>query len=169
MGNKRLLTTLCIIHQNSKVLLGMKRRGFGAGRWNGFGGKPLPRETIEESLRREIQEEAGIEVGKMQKVGFLEFEFNDNPEIIEAHIFRADFFIGEPKETEEMRPQWFHIDEIPFADMWPDDVHWFPLFLEGKKFKGKFLFGENDKILEKNLEEVAELKEKVDEKKHHGK
>jgi hypothetical protein len=33
------LLTLCIVHQNDKVLLGMKKRGFGMGRWNGFGGK----------------------------------------------------------------------------------------------------------------------------------
>jgi hypothetical protein len=30
---------LAIVHQHPKVLLGMKKRGFGAGRWNGFGGK----------------------------------------------------------------------------------------------------------------------------------
>jgi hypothetical protein len=27
------------MHQNENVLLGMKKRGFGQGRWNGFGGK----------------------------------------------------------------------------------------------------------------------------------
>ncbi|MEK7165153.1 MAG: DNA mismatch repair protein MutT, partial [Patescibacteria group bacterium] len=37
--------TLCIVHQNEKVLLGMKKRGFGAGRWNGFGGKLQDGET----------------------------------------------------------------------------------------------------------------------------
>ena len=56
-----------------------------------------------------------------------------------------------------MRPRWFHIDEIPFSDMWPDDIHWMPLFLKDKKFKGKFLFGEADAILEKELEEVENL------------
>lgn len=34
------------------VLLGMKKRGFGAGKWNGFGGKVQPGETIEEAARR---------------------------------------------------------------------------------------------------------------------
>jgi hypothetical protein len=32
---KRILT-LCIIHKNSKILLGMKKRGFGVGFWNGL-------------------------------------------------------------------------------------------------------------------------------------
>lgn len=54
--------TLTIIHLHPKILLGMKKRGFGAGRWNGFGGKVLSGETIEETAKREIREEAGIEV-----------------------------------------------------------------------------------------------------------
>ena len=62
---------------------------------------------------------------------------------------------GELVESEEMRPKWFHIDEIPFAEMWADDPHWFPLFLRGRKFRGRFLFDEEDKVLEKYLEEVT--------------
>ena len=38
----------------------MKKRGFGAGRWNGFGGKVAPAETIEDAARRELLEEAGV-------------------------------------------------------------------------------------------------------------
>lgn len=149
--------TLCIIHQHPNVLLGMKKRGFGAGRWNGFGGKVSHGETIEDAARREMQEEAGIELKNLDKVGVIEFEFQGNPEILEVHIFRSDDFLGEPMESEEMKPQWFHVDEIPFKDMWPDDIHWMPLFLGGKKFKGKFLFGESDVILEKELFEAKEV------------
>lgn len=49
------------------------------------------------------------------------------------------------------------MDEVPFEQMWPDDIYWFPLFLEGKKFKGRFLFGKSDTILDKELEEVDEI------------
>ena len=151
------LLTLCIIHQHPKILLGMKKRGFGAGRWNGFGGKINDGETIEEAAKREIQEEAGIKVDSLDKIGIINFEFKGNPEILEVHIFKSNSFWGEPIESEEMKPQWFHIDEIPFEEMWPDDIHWIPLFLEGKKFKGKFLFGELDIILEKELIEIEEI------------
>lgn len=150
------IQTLCIIHQHPKILLGMKKRGFGAGRWNGFGGKLKDGEKIEEAVAREFKEEAGIDIGEIERVGVLEFEFKYKPEngIIEVHIFKANDFIGEPAESEEMKPQWFHIDEIPFNKMWPDDKHWMPLFLEGKKFNGRFLFGEGDEILEMRLDEV---------------
>ncbi|MDD5639404.1 MAG: 8-oxo-dGTP diphosphatase [Candidatus Pacebacteria bacterium] len=151
------ILTLCIVHQHPKVLLGMKKRGFGAGRWNGFGGKLLKGETIETAAKRELQEEAGIEVNNLEKVGIVDFEFKGNPEILEVHIFKSDSFLGEPTESEEMKPQWWHIDEIPFKEMWPDDIHWMPFFLSGKKFKGNFLFGESDVILEQELLEVKEI------------
>ena len=53
-----------------------------------------------------------------------------------------------------MKPEWFSTDSIPFDRMWPDDVYWFPLMLQGKKFKAYFLFEGHNKILEKKIEEV---------------
>ena len=135
----------------------MKKRGFGAGRWNGFGGKVALAETIEDAAKRELQEEAGIKAEHLDKAGIIDFEFKGNPEILQVHIFKSDSFSGEPTESEEMKPQWFHINEIPFKEMWPDDIHWMPLFLSGKKFKGKFLFGESDIILEQELSEAQEI------------
>jgi len=134
------------------VLLGMKKRGFGEGRWNGFGGKVEEGETIEQAMQREMQEECGILLKDFDKRGVLEFEFQGQPEILQVHVFSAKDFEGDPIETEEMRPQWFSVKEIPFAKMWPDDKHWFPLFLEGKNFKGRFLFQDHDTILEYTLE-----------------
>lgn len=146
------ILTLCIVHENSRVLLGLKKRGFGMGRWNGFGGKLHDGETIEEAARRELTEEAGITALDLNKLGVLEFSWEGKPEIFEMHIFKANEFSGEPKESEEMRPQWFDTDHIPFDLMWSDDRYWMQMFLENKKFKGRFLFGENDVVLEHSLE-----------------
>ncbi len=151
---KKLLTTLCIVHQHPKVLLGMKKRGFGQGRWNGFGGKVQDGEEIKTAAKRELSEEASINVEEIERIGVLDFEWRDKPEIIQVHIFEAKNFEGEPIESEEMKPQWFHVNEIPFEEMWPDDKHWFPLFLDGKKFKGRFLFDQADNILDYELSEV---------------
>lgn len=150
--------TLCLAVREGKALLGMKKRGFGAGRWNGFGGKVEAGETIEDGARREMREECGVTIGQMEKAGMHEFEFAaKRGEILEVHVFRVDTWEGEPRETEEMRPQWFATDAIPYDEMWPDDIYWLPLFLEGKKFRTRFLFGAGDTVLEKEVSEVETL------------
>ena len=148
------ILTLCIIYEHPRVLLGMKKRGYGEGKWNGFGGKVEKEETIEEAAKREMREEAGIEISKMNKLGIVEFESQGDSEILEVHIFRAKKFKGVPVESEEMKPRWFHVDEIPFDQMWSDDKHWFPLFLEEKRFKGKFLFNKSGEIVNSSLQEI---------------
>jgi 8-oxo-dGTP pyrophosphatase MutT (NUDIX family) len=45
----------------SRLLLGMKKRGFGAGKWNGFGGKIEVGETPRAAAIREMKEEACVE------------------------------------------------------------------------------------------------------------
>lgn len=151
------ILTLCIIHDHSRVLLGLKKRGFGQGLWNGFGGKVEPGETIEQAALRELAEEAKVQITEIKKHGIIEFEFINEPEILEVHIFKGLGLVGEPTETEEMKPQWFNVEQIPFDQMWPDDAYWLPLFLEDKIFKGKFLFKDPNTILETNLIEVENL------------
>ncbi len=108
--------------------------------------------------KRETLEESGITIIGMEKVGIHEFEFaRERGNILEVHVFRVTSWTGEPRETEEMRPQWFTTDAIPYDAMWPDDIHWIPVFLTGKKFRTRFLFGEGDSVLENHVEEVNEL------------
>jgi len=147
---------LCLIHNDTHVLLGMKKRGFGMGRWNGFGGKKQPHETVEEAIKRETLEESGLVIEELEQVGILDFEFEKKPgEILEVPIFRVRKWKGEPVEGEEMKPQWWDMNEIPFKNMWPDDSYWFPLFLKNRKFEGRFLFGPNDSVLEYHLRIVG--------------
>ena len=154
---KKILTLLFII-ENNRILLAMKKRGFGAGRYNGYGGKVETGETIEEGAKRELREESGLEVNRMEKVGIHEFEFaHDKGNILEVHVFHVTHYRGELRETEEMKPEWFLLDAIPFEKMWPDDIHWFPVFLEDRRFRTKFLFGENDTVLEKDIQTVEQL------------
>ncbi|XP_035470324.1 oxidized purine nucleoside triphosphate hydrolase isoform X1 [Scophthalmus maximus] len=149
--------TLVLVVQPGRVLLGMKKRGFGAGKWNGFGGKVQPGETIEDAARRELQEESGLTVDALEKVGNIKFEFVGETELLDVHIFRADAYNGDPTESEEMRPRWFQCNQIPFSEMWADDILWFPLILQKKKFVGYFKFQGHDVILSHRLEEVDEL------------
>ena len=148
--------TLSLLIKDNQILLAMKKRGFGMGRYNGFGGKVEIGETIEEGAKREVLEESGIRVQTLEKVGIHEFEFaHDRGSILEVHVFRVLEYSGDPVETEEMKPEWFALNAIPYATMWPDDEYWFPVFLAGKKFSTKFLFGEGYRVLEQDIQEVT--------------
>jgi 8-oxo-dGTP diphosphatase / 2-hydroxy-dATP diphosphatase len=148
----RKILTLCIIHRSGRVLLGMKKRGFGQGLWNGFGGKIHQGESLEEAALRECQEEAGIVPQGLIPKGTLTFSYTQNPDAPhEVHVFATGAFTGQPVETEEMRPRWFAQDAIPYDSMWPDDKYWLPLLLEGKSFAGSFVFDETATILDYNI------------------
>jgi 8-oxo-dGTP diphosphatase / 2-hydroxy-dATP diphosphatase len=143
--------TLVIPYNNSRILLGMKKRGFGEGRWNGFGGKVEAGESYKEAARREIFEEAGIIIPNLVNRGTLRFTFENEEHIFVVHLFSSNEWEGEPKESDEMKPQWFGFSEIPFADMWPDDKYWLPHLLAGKNINGEFHFRGHDIILKHKL------------------
>jgi 8-oxo-dGTP diphosphatase / 2-hydroxy-dATP diphosphatase len=151
--NSKILT-LAIVIEGGKILLGWKKRGFGAGKWNGFGGHVEASEIIEEAAKRELLEEAGIHAEKYEKSGILKFEFEGNPEELEVHVFRITAYSGKPAESEEMLPRWFAIDDMPYGKMWQDDKYWMPLFLKGQKFKGSFLFDEHEEIVDYELHDI---------------
>jgi 8-oxo-dGTP diphosphatase/2-hydroxy-dATP diphosphatase len=131
MAGRKLLT-LVLPRREGEVLLGMKKRGFGCGRWNGFGGKVEAGETVEQAAVREVREECGLEVlvEDLRPAGTIHFEFVGEPVQLEVHVFQTAEFQGTVVETEEMAPRWWPELELPFHLMWPDDEYWFPLLLE---------------------------------------
>jgi len=68
-----------------------------------------------------------------------------------VHVFFIEKWEGNLNESEEMKPKWFEIDEIPYEQMWSDDIHWLPRVLKGEKVNGKFTFNEKDELTESNL------------------
>lgn len=149
----RQLTTLSLIEKDDKVLLAMKKRGFGEGWWNGYGGKVDEGETIEEAMVRELQEESGIVAKVWRERAVIEFFFKGTEKIVEMHVFEVTEYEGEPIETEEMAPKWFTKENAPYNEMWPADREWMPLFFEGRDFKGKATFdGETKAFIESDFQ-----------------
>lgn len=145
--------TLAMVYDESRILLGMKKRGFGEGRWNGFGGKVKSGETIEQGLERELTEEVGIKPLDLRKRGIIEFTFEEKPdEKLRVHIFQISRYSGDPRESEEMLPEWFGLDSIPYDKMWPDDPYWIPEMLKGKQIGGYIHFKDKNAILRNGLE-----------------
>jgi len=156
MNNTTLIFLIRKTHgQVSEICLGMKKRRFGAGRWNGYGGKLEPGETLEQALMREVKEESGVVPSSMHKIAELTFSFAQMPEWNQlVHTYFCEEWEGKPAESEEMAPAWFPVADIPFDKMWPDDIFWLPKVIAGEKIKASFTFGENDVILEQLVESV---------------
>jgi len=151
--------TLLFLLRDDKVLLAMKKRGFGAGRWNGVGGKLDESETVEQALIRECQEEIEVTPIVFKKVAEIVFheQHQGSQSSMNVHVFTCIEWNGEPAETEEMAPQWFKISDIPYDDMWADDPYWLPQVLAGKILTCEFHLDKNDKVSDCTINEVAEL------------
>jgi 8-oxo-dGTP pyrophosphatase MutT (NUDIX family) len=71
---RKVLTLVVVIREQGvhrSILLGLKKRGFGAGKWNGFGGKVEPGESIVQGARRELLEESFLECAESELVRFV--------------------------------------------------------------------------------------------------
>lgn len=143
-------TTLCFPIDGSpiqRILLGMKKTGFGCGKYNGFGGKIEDNEAALQAAIRELKEECGIEAlaEELELVGLLDFIFPACPELDhDVYIYLVKSWKGQSYETSEMRPQWFHTNDIPYEQMWSDDIYWLPKVLAGDKIKGKVIFTDDN-------------------------
>lgn len=150
------IVTLLFLRRGDEVLLAMKKRGFGSGKWNGVGGKLDIGETVEQALVRECQEEIGITPLLYEKVAEHDFtEFHEGkPAHMLVHAYTCSEWSGEPTESEEMAPRWFNAAEIPYSQMWEDDPFWLPQVLQGTKLRTRFTLDQNNKITEKTMTEV---------------
>lgn len=143
-----IIATLCYIFKENKCLLLQRAKGIGAGKINAPGGKLKNNETIEDCAIREVFEETGLKVLELNYHGILNFFFGQRsePDWI-VHVFSTNSFEGKIKESDAGILKWWDIDKIPFERMWPDDKHWMPLLLKGKKFKCSFFYDKNIKKL----------------------
>ena len=91
-------TTLCLLKKDNEILLAMKKRGFGMGKYNGVGGKIKQGETPEEAMIRETAEEINVTPIKYEKVGFIEFDeyYKGKKENVAFHLYFVTEWEGEP-------------------------------------------------------------------------
>ncbi len=133
------LATLLFVVRDGEILLIRKKRGLGAGKINGPGGRLEDGEAPAAAAVREVEEELRVTPTGVVEHGELLFQFVDGYSL-RVWIFRAEGCIGTPEETEEAVPHWFRFDEIPYGEMWADDRIWLPRLLEGRRIYGRFIF-----------------------------
>ncbi|CAH8492665.1 unnamed protein product [Heterobilharzia americana] len=160
-GSEIYTDEMCTDDTKSWLLLGLKQRGFGKGRWNGFGGKVQSDDTNPKTAAlRELEEESGLVIKEsaVDEVGRLWFTFTETLECMEVYVFVCRMWTptlcGDtakwPCYTEEMHPAWFplvknkdnvlSISYLPLKHMWPDDSLWLPHILQENLVLGWFHF-----------------------------
>ncbi len=142
--------TLTFIREGDRVLLIRKKRGLGAGKVNGPGGRLEPGEATLACAVREVEEELGVTPLDLEFRGEHLFQFVDGYSI-HVHVFVASGHEGTAKETDEAAPLWTAVDEIPWGEMWEDDQLWLPHVLAGRTVHGRYVF-DDDRMLSWDLE-----------------
>ena len=145
--------TLLFLVRDGEVLMGLKKRGLGAGRVNGVGGKVEPGETLGEAAARECREEIGVTPFDLAEVADLEFlmDVDREPWLIRARVFTSRRWEGQPVETAEFAPRWFAVDDVPYERMWADDRHWLPRVLAGESVRGRFEFDSVERLVSSDV------------------
>jgi 8-oxo-dGTP diphosphatase len=141
-------TCLCLIRRRyaagPEVLLGLKKTGFGAGKWVGLGGHIEPGEKPAAAAVREVEEESGLLVpaDSLQHVASIEFRFPSRPSWDQdTDVFMTWVYQGEPAESDEVAPRWFAESALPLRLMWHDAQYWLPLVLSGERVELRATFG----------------------------
>lgn len=153
--------TLCFLLKEKEILLAMKKRGFGVNKWNGTGGKVNLNESIENAAIRETKEEINVQIEKFKKVAELDFYFLEESKkdwSQKVHAYLVTNWQGKPSETEEMKPQWFKLNEIPFNQMWEDDEIWLPHVLNHNFITGEFYFDNKQKLQSYSIKKTKLVK-----------
>lgn len=145
--------TLCFPVKEGKVLLGLKTKRIGQGCWNGYGGGIDDGESPEQSILRELAEEAEVKAlsSALEKVAIIDFhntKTDGTVFVCKVHVFLLHDWEGDFRPTDEIdRPTWFNRQELPFDTMMPADRQWLPLVLAGKKITGEASYGPWQKTL----------------------
>ncbi|MFF2273165.1 8-oxo-dGTP diphosphatase [Agromyces sp. NPDC058136] len=130
----------------TEVLLGRKKHGLGEGYYVGLGGKLEPGERAVDAAVREVFEESGLVVvaDELDPRGVLSYHFPHRESWSqESSVFVTRRFEGDPVASDELDPEWFALDEVPYAQMWDDAKRWLPAVLAGGTAHRTFVFGED--------------------------
>ena len=147
----RIATEIFLIDPDTnQVLLGHKKTGIGLGKVLGIGGHLDPGETPLQAIVREFSEETGAQVqpDNLTYVAEMTFRFPNKPNYnMVVHNYIATAYSGTIGETDEIKPFWIAIDQLPYAQMWDDAKIWLARELAGEKLRGAFVFSADNETV----------------------
>ena len=102
---------IMLVHHGEELLLARSPH-FPPGMYSTLAGFVEPGESIEETVRREVREEVGVEVGEVRYFGSQPWPFPNSLMV----AFLAEWASGEirPEDPEEIEDaRWFHAESLP--------------------------------------------------------
>jgi len=143
-------TSLCYLEKDGKYLMLhriKKKNDVNLHKWIGLGGKFLEGESPFECAKREIFEESGLIVKKLNYRGVVTFDCPPYPTDY-MHLFTATEFEGEIKECDEGTLEWVDKKELKNIPIWEGDYIFFDLIDNNEPFFSLKLSYRNDKLTE---------------------
>ncbi|HXK38763.1 MAG TPA: NUDIX domain-containing protein [Candidatus Paceibacterota bacterium] len=143
--------TLCFLLRGEDVCQAQKKRGFGAGKLNAYGGKFKKGESARACAVRETFEESGARIYRkdLKQVAIVATYFGRVP-AWELHVFVARKWKGEPRETVEMgKPKWSPRNALPEDEMLSIGRYWVPRAVMELSFKAEVYLSRNGKNVRK--------------------
>lgn len=137
--------TASLLVRGDEVLLCLKKKPtFGQGFLMGPGGKIEEGETSEQCAVRETQEEIGVTPKSLKKVGTIKFNYFHDAvsETQEVDFYIVEKWEGDPQETDEMKPEWFDKDQIPYERLLPTNEKFLKPMLNSQLVNGTVTFDE---------------------------
>ena len=112
--NPKPTASAILLDERGRVLLG--RRGIepALGLWDTPGGFTAPGESLEECVRRELREEAGVEIEVGRLVVTVPDEYGNTGEMTVNAFYECRIVSGDPQPDDDVAElRWFEPDELP--------------------------------------------------------
>ncbi len=110
-----------LIWMNGKVLIAKCPKGtHNEGLWEFPGGKQENAESIEDCLKREIEEELDVKVKVDQALITVDHEYKTK--VICLHAFNCTLLTGEPKSLQGQQIRWVYQVDLPKYIFAPPDM-----------------------------------------------
>jgi len=148
--------TLVYVINDGWVLLGRKRRGFGAGKLVAPGGKIRPLEESVECAIRECQEETGITPTLADPIGhIIAHDPGGTTQVVT--VYRTEDFAGHASPTDELLPEWYEISglERHYDEMFDGDRYWLPMLFRNERFVAEITYDPDWKVAQVHLKAPA--------------
>ena len=150
------ITTLCYAENSGRWLMMHRTKKSvdeNAGKWIGLGGHLQEDETPEECIRREVREEAGLELRNLRLRGILTFILPDWGNEL-TFLYTAEAEDAPLPECSEGVLQWIPKEQVMNLSLWEGDRVFLPLLQKRQEvFSLKLVYAPGGALLETHMEE----------------